>query len=627
MGDFLGFAIVALLAIARPAWLMNALRSFRASLSSLSDRLPVYRALLKSWVTRKLLLAAVLVTAFECFWTMAVEHFAVKVPTSVMAWHGKYWFILVYLQLAFAVWNELMGHLEPVYVRDAAGNVVLDAAGRPLCNYMHYPIIRSIVPRRYILAATNFSSPGTWLALVAVTFLVQGWDLELNTIGLRYGSAQTFIALGFVSKLVTGFIVVTIGAIVGLMVKKGTRFAESLSTMLAKVAVGGALPGVTIPDALKDVGGKLDFFDEDYLAAFLQFLVEGPVLPLFVFDVAVYLCPHWFMAKIVMSAIVIVALFAWLLARRTDATRKEVGADMEMSNRVLFKLSLLLVIFAITTGAFLEQTATGRHFVEWVGHVWYGVIGHAYAKWYFYALPAVASGVLGYIMYKAYGWVSARTTKHEANWRSTPLSWMDKAAIVVMCLAIASAFVTTYAGIASAMGGKRIQFDPHLVKNAVGINPNHPPAKPTPGASEVVVDFWTIKPAVGAIVFENPQTAMEAGLPSDIWLESSHEYSNYHRAMFVVPAGLSGRYNIVMRNADENDDELYGKAETFGPYEFGGASGAGGSGGSGGSGGAGGAGGKGGSAGGGDGNVDRGQPDQLKPLAIDPEFKELYGQR
>ncbi len=633
MGDFLGFGIVLLLAVTRPVWFMKALRGFRASVRDFTDKLPVYQVFLKSWISRKFLIAAIGVVFYEHFWSMAVNYFAQNANGPVMSWQNKYWHILVWVQLVLALWNDVLGRLEPQYLRNPDGSFRTDADGNRLCNYVHSNrlfrgILRTLRWEHRTFWVTQFSSPGAWLVLVAVTFLVQGWDLQLHALGMRYGMAQTFIALGFASKLVTGGIVVVLGAIVALMIKKGTRFFESMSTLLAKVTVGGALPGISIPDALKDVGGKIDFFDEDYLASFVEFLLNGPVIPLFVFDVAVFLCPHWFMAKLAMSAIVIVALFAWLLSRRTDATRKEVGADMEMSNRVLFKLSLFAVIIAITVGTFLEQTVAGRHLVEWVGHVWYGVFGHGYLDWYYYALPAGAGAVFAFLMFKSYKWVSARTDKHDKDWRSTPLSWLDKTTVVAFCLSVALVLTCTYAGIASAMGAKGIKFDANMVKNSVGLNPNHPPAKPTPGSSEVVVDFWTVKPALGAIVFENPRTAVAMGVPSEIWLESSHDYRNYHRAMFRVPEGAAGRYYIIMRNADEKDDELYGKVEVFGPYEFSGSVSGGSTGGSGSKSGPTSGGKTGGAVGtsGAKGLATRGQNAKTLPdLVVDPEFQELYG--
>ncbi|MFZ6015558.1 MAG: hypothetical protein ACOYUZ_04365 [Patescibacteria group bacterium] len=588
-GDILGFVFIfAILATQMPwiahFWGMAANMARRAGNGLRNAILPI-----RSWFVRIFWYASIALVAGEAVFTAGLF------TASEAHWKWWFWilmgcFWLVSLgQLYLARRNLVFGQVrqETWEEDDGAGNMV---------EMSEYVLVHeNAVMRSYgvkdpgnlpeLHAIVFRSHPVIWLALIAYTALWQGFTVQWHAVLYEpYFAAQSIIALGFMSKLVYGITGTLVAALLGAFIVKGTRATEVLSTLAAKLGLA-ALPHLTFKNALENIGGEIDYLDEQKLASIVSTLLLASWMPFVPYDFNIFLLPHPYVAVLSAFIIVLMGMLSWIFSRSDKYAAEEVAEKMKNGRRILLMVAFPYAIVVLTAGWYLHGDPQGQNVLIALENFRYGLtfITHGSMWWY---IGALIIAVLAEELCRR-GWIffrevakrpatpprsddetlkRARHEHGEENWHKTILGWASNASAVLSGVAIICGFLSVV-GMITACSSDRIRLPKvgeDVPKVVVGWNDAPPPDE---DLKQIV--FYTAKPAQGIVEFEDLAWAREVGLPGYLSMTSGKtkeavescsfgQNCEGYRHFVKLPRVASGipPYKIVMRNDDEAVDKV-----------------------------------------------------------------------
>jgi len=616
--DPLGFAIFAALVVTQPQLFGHGWNALKRGWGEAQSRFPGANRVLTMWTSEQFLKLSVLLAIAEYFWYSYLPESAADLGYS------KYFWALCFGQLVWAGLNMFLswGRNVTVLASDTSIEPDPDDIGdtidvkdvitvwRHRFGWVNW--LQSLPVIGFILRA----HPIIWLALVAGGWLLQGASLEYYAIRYiaDYSDQQWLIVYGWFSKLVYGVIALTASGIIGWFVTKSTRSGESISTILAKLIVSIPIGIEYDKNALAAIGGPIDILDEDRLAKGISWMLTVLFVPLLVFDIAVFLWPDPIIAGAILVGIVVTGLLEFVFGRMAPGTNDEALADRTRRMRVIFKMGPVVAIILFVLGNFIAETLTGWNLTVEVGNFWYGVSYYTHVSFLFNLFITTPFLLLA-VKYLRKAQTSVATSVKEADaegdvkgWHGGPKRYVSWALLLGWAGAASAAFIVAFSAFASACGGERVRRDMALDQESVtfvNVMVNKDPIQVTadepwllaaPKNGRVRIEFDTLERAHGAVEFDSPKAARNAGMPSyvtvisertserclvksgDSYKVESTKNSDepecafrlyHHVAEFEVAPDFYGSYRVVMRNAQVTPPNPVAKTSGKTDPEFG----------------------------------------------------------
>jgi hypothetical protein len=552
MGNILGFIIPIALAVTQPQLFGIAFKYLRQGAGTASKKAKLWNTVLKSIFVRFFWKLAMFAFAAE----LVLGYFISKMIDSV-PWYG----------LALGVF------LTGVQFAWAGFNLVAGARKVETVRINGEEITRSVPEYNAFWASfRKYAFPVAWLAATSFGFLAQGGLLEYYALTRvdDYGDQQVIILLAFLSKVMYGVMAIAVANLICWLIVNGTRFLERTSTIIAKMIVSIDLNIEYNKNALTEIGGAIDFLDEDLIASKIKYLFTVLFTPIIILDLAIFIWPSQLIAILILFGIVAVGLMEFVFGGMKPECKEEALSDRIKRMRIVFKLGPTVGMIVLTL-AYGFQTITGRNIMVEVENFWYGINFIPYRGFWlplFIGTPMLI--LAAWLLRKAWNaseaYVKARDAEphEERGWTADVVRFFSIFLLFVWTGLGATAFLVAASAFASCAGGEQFSLSDNPMQEAVtfsnvkvndtevaNINPKKawPLAAPVDG--QVYVEFDTKEKIHGVVEFIPPSAALAAGMDTYKSLNSEkREDGTYHHiADFDIPDKFSGKYRIVVRNA------------------------------------------------------------------------------
>lgn len=573
MGNLLGFIIPIALAVTQPQLFGIAFKKLRQTAVAARQHATIWNDTFQSILVRTFWKLALLGLIVEVVLAYLINR---AIDSSELTWYV--WLVPVFLTVVQCVWAGFN------YLADARDTVTETIHGKT--NTSSNPVYP------FWARMSTHAHPLAWLAFTSLGFLAQGGLLEyhalVNAPGYSYGEQQVIILLAFLSKTMYGVMAIAVSSILAWLVVKGTRFLERASTLIAKLIVSIDLNIEFNKNALQEIGGEIDFLDEEEVAGKIKYLFTVLFTPIIIFDLAIFIWPSQLLAILILFGIIATGLMEFVFGGMgplaKDIAWKERFSKMQLAFKVLPIAGMVAIALA-----YAMQTATGRNLQVELENFWYGV-SYIPLLGFWTSLGCAFFALFAYYFLRrafvtANEFVKSEDAKSPTI--SSPKSILGRyaASWPVFLLWIASgvlAFGLFFTAFYNLAGGESYHLRRDVVQKAVafqdvqvngysitGINPEDPwPLAAPSDSGRVYVKFRTPHKAYGVVEFSPPSAALNAGMNSFIPLQTlpiknGDEVIGYeHIADFDVPEDFSGKYRIVVRNADRSPqvNDLYGKS-------------------------------------------------------------------
>jgi|GEM_PF-1397097 len=600
--DLLGFAIFIALVITQPQLFGYGWKALKQGFFKADERFPGAKEALVMWISEQFLKLAVILSVAEIFWYAYLSS-GVKL--------GWYAFYLILVQLIWAGINFFLswGRNVTVLASNTSTEVDPDDIGSAYDSHDVITIWRhkfgwmDKAKNMPIIGYVLNAHPFIWLAITAMSWLVQGASLQYHAIRYvpDFGEQQWLVMYGWLSKLVYGFIALTASGIIGWFTIKSTRLIEKVSTIFAKLIVSIPVGIEYDRNALAAIGGPIDILDEEDLASKVSWALTVLFIPLMIFDIAIFLWPDPLIAGAVLVGIIITGILEFVFGRMGEGPKAEVLEDRVSLFRVIFKLGPASSVIIFVLGNILAQTLFGWNIQIESGNFWYGVsyITHVPSFWYGVGCVVFMLVAQKYIR-QAYKSLAEQVRIEEAKgdvkgWKAIPNRYISWALLLGFSSAGTLAFLMAFSSFVSACGTsdkvrldytinqEAITFENVMVNGkSVSVQNDTPWPLDKPVNGRVRVSFETPERAFGVVEFDSAKRAKRAGMSGYVTVDSSRKPINgkyKHIAEFEVDDDFYGTYRIIMRNADvipPNPDtktvgkvgENYGRVATSAPFEI-----------------------------------------------------------
>ncbi len=558
MGNLLGFIIPIALAITQPQLFGIAFKKLRQTAVAARQHATIWNDTFQSILVRTFWKLALLGMAVEVVLAYLIHR---AIDSSELPWYV--WLVPVFLTVAQCLWAGFN------FLADARETVTETVHGKTTTSS------NPVYP--FWTRMSSHAHPLAWLAFTALGFLAQGGLLEyhalVNSPGYSYGEQQVIILLAFLSKVMYGVMAIAVSSILAWLVVKGTRFLERASTLIAKLIVSIDLNIEFNKNALQEIGGEIDFLDEEEVASKIKYLFTVLFTPIIIFDLAIFIWPSQILAILILFGIIATGLMEFVFGSMGPFAKQITWNERVSKMQLAFKVLPIAGMLAIAL-AYGMQTATGRNIQVELENLWYGVTYIPAPPWWvslgcgFFAL--FAYGFLKKAFVTANEFVKGEDAKSPTI--SSPKSILGRYAgsWPVFLLWLASgvlAFFLFFTAFYSLLGGAyQFSADPNqraLDLRAVKVNGRalppitdetwHVVAQIPHANGNVSLEFDAPEPVVGVVEYFKPRKALNDEVNESFGIVAStvpNPVSGFyhHVANFQVPLDFAGEYRIVMNS-------------------------------------------------------------------------------